>query len=106
LVEAERFRGVVLLRAVEFRFCVLAREPVPLDRELEDAEAELPLRDRLEVERFFAPLLEFLDGRLVCWAILMPSLIEALHRSYPASEPPSENLPALGGKVFLHAGRR
>jgi hypothetical protein len=70
LVGVERFRGVVLLRAVEFLFCVLAREPVPLDRELllrvEDAEAELPLPERLEVERFFEPLLEFLDGRLVC----------------------------------------
>ena len=69
-VGVERFRGVARLRAVEFRFCVLARAPVPLDRELplrlEDAEAELPLRDRLEVERFFEPLLEFLDGRLVC----------------------------------------
>jgi hypothetical protein len=68
-VGVERFRGVARVRAVEVRFRVLARAPVPFDRELplrlDDAEA-VPLRDRLEVERFFESLLEFLDGRLVC----------------------------------------
>lgn len=66
----ERLRGVVRLRAVEVRFCVLPRESVPLDRELllreVDTEPGLPLRDRLEVERFVEPLLEFLDRRVVC----------------------------------------
>ena len=71
LVGVERFFGVARLRAVGFCFCALAREPVPLDRGLllrrvEDAGAALPFRDRLEVERFFEPLLELLAGRLVC----------------------------------------
>lgn len=67
LVGVERFRGVVLLRAAEFPFCLLARERVrELLLRVEDAEAELPLRDRPEVERFFEALLEFLGRRLVC----------------------------------------
>jgi hypothetical protein len=70
LVGVDRFRAALLPRAVELAFFVLARERVPLDRELllrvEDGDPELPLRDRLEVERVLEPLLEFLDGRLVC----------------------------------------
>jgi hypothetical protein len=60
--------GVERLRAAEFCFRAVVREPAVFERELplreRDVEAEAPLR--LEADRFFEPLLEFFDERLVC----------------------------------------